>query len=329
MGEEFHLIMSAFGKTMNIYEAEIQLHVLQYAATRFSTLLLIFECDEHNFHNFIYSILNYVYKQKLFCLLHKGFYFAEDIMGLDALWFIGDNFMAETYRKYFRKNDDYHWFVKENFEVTGFCSSKYSDSNSNMLSRIVNSYAYALNEIKLFKLPKFIVVVLDDDLIQYLGFVGKGTTRCYGEWLEYIVKNMLDMTKIRLASLPKKAVKAGYPQLYFVILPHHALFTDNKARTRVTNAMEIVCKEFTEVRIIRMKEIRNYDDKTLVDSHGYLTHQGIQTYWYSVDSAVAFNAKKREWFLAKSICEAHKSDTIRGKKASSEGQGMVNENHSK
>ena len=207
-------------------------------------------------------------------------------MGLDALWFIGDNFMAETYRKYFRKNEDHDWFVKENFEVTGFCSSKYSDSNSNMLSRIINSYAYALNETKLFKLPKFIVVVLDDDLIQYLGFVGKGTTCCYGEWLEYIVKNMLDMTKIRLASLPKKAVKTGYPQLYFVVPPHHAQFTDNKARTRVASAMEVVCKEFTEVCIIRMKEIWNYGDKSLVDSHGYLTHQGLQTYWYSVDSAM-------------------------------------------
>ena len=166
----------------------------------------------------------------------------DDVPGMDDLWFVGDNFLAETFRKYFKKRDR-EWFTKENFEISVFCSSKHSDSNSNMISRLINSFAYGLNNN--FKVPKYIVLLMDDDLIQYLGFIGKGTTRCYGEWLEYIVKTMLEMIKIRLASLPKKALKFGYPQIYLVSPPKYILFEDNKACTRLINAMEAMCRVFS------------------------------------------------------------------------------------
>ena len=172
----------------------------------------------------------------------------DNVAGFDTLWFVGDNFLAETFRRYFKKNTERDWFTKSNFDVSVYCSSKHSDSNTNMLSRITNSFACGLN--KDFQLPKYVVLLVDDDLIQYLGVVGKGATRCYGEWLEYIVQTMLEMTKIRIASLPKKAVKFGYPQIYCVVPPRHCSFIDNKAQTRVINALEAVCKEFLEVRII-------------------------------------------------------------------------------
>ena len=57
-----------------------------------------------------------------------------------------------------------------------------------------------------------------------------------------------------------------------------------------------------------MKEYWKYKDKSLVDRFGYLSHEGLEVYWASVDAAIAFNAKKRDWFLAKSVCDSLNSN---------------------
>ena len=54
--------------------------------------------------------------------------------------------------------------------------------------------------------------------------------------------------------------------------------------------------------MIRTKEVWSYEDLDLVDKYGNITWLGLTRYWQSVDKAVAFNAKKRDIFLAKSIC---------------------------
>ena len=81
---------------------------------------------------------------------------------------IGDNWLAEMFRPCFKKTKDDSYFMKEQFQVTSFCSSRYSDKNQNVLSRIINTVAGALNKEKL--LPIFILIFLDDELIKYLNY---------------------------------------------------------------------------------------------------------------------------------------------------------------
>ena len=223
----------------------------------------------------------------------------DTVLGYEELWFIGDNFMAETYRNHYKKVDD-DWYTKQNFEVTPFCSSKHNDSNSNMISRILNTFGYAVN--KKFQLPKFAVLVLDDDMIRYLDCNDAiPITSMLGEWVEYLTTQILEMCHVRIASILLKAIKIGYPLLYWVTTPHHKNFCDNYQCTQLNNALETVSKLFPDMRIIHMKEVWSYDDSTLVDSHGNLMSKGLTKYWLSVDAAIAFNAKKRDLYLAKQI----------------------------
>ena len=59
------------------------------------------------------------------------FNFAEHIAGYDDLWFLGDNFMASTYRCCFKKNKE-NFYVKDTFEIYPFCQSKYENTDSNI-----------------------------------------------------------------------------------------------------------------------------------------------------------------------------------------------------
>ena len=63
--------------------------------------------------------------------------------------------------------DESNSFMKNNFEVAAQCGSQFACANQNMLARIQNSLAQGLN--KSLYLPKYILFVLDIDLIEHLG----------------------------------------------------------------------------------------------------------------------------------------------------------------
>ena len=110
--------------------------------------------------------------------------------GLDDLWFIGDNSLATSYQKGFKKAKS-EFYLKNNFEVTPFCSSKYTDTNANAISRIINIFAHTLNNSR--RLPQYIIVLLDGDLIDYLGYFDTGIATFYGEWIEYLAEQFKQM----------------------------------------------------------------------------------------------------------------------------------------
>ena len=195
--------------------------------------------------------------------------------------------MALSYHNHFKKMDGL--FMKENFKVYGVCRSKYSSSDTNMLNRLKNSLVKPINNHG--KFPKYIVLVLDMDLVDYLSFEGNRMVTLLGDMVEWITKKFLQLVKDRLELLPVRARKTGYPQIYWVAPLHHCNFVDNATCTKITNCLESVFNLYTTVRLIRMKEIWHYDNKDLVNYNGSITESGLTAYWKLVDTAVKFNSK--------------------------------------
>ena len=106
---------------------------------------------------------------------------------------MGDNFAATTYRKYFLErssikeadrcgsHDDientepFQFFIKNSFDFNMFCNSRYNSPNQNMLARLQNMFVATVN--KHHNLPSYILIIIDDDLIQHLGFLEAGMTQ--------------------------------------------------------------------------------------------------------------------------------------------------------
>ena len=224
-------------------------------------------------------------------------FLAEDIAAYDMVWLVGDNFMAKSFCNHFKKIGDYH--MKTHFDAYPHCSSKYSSSDTNMLNRIKNSFANTVGAHG--KLPKFVVIILDMDLFDFLQFEGQGVVTLLGGWIEWLVLQFEQFIQDCLALLPQRCIKDGYPQWYWVALPHHHKFHDNKFRTNMVHSIESVCKLHTSVRVVRMKEAWEYDNDDLVDENGMITNYGLTKYWRSIDLAFQFNARKREMFLARNL----------------------------
>ena len=224
------------------------------------------------------------------------FLLAEEIKAYEEIWIISDNFVATTYCNHFKKAK-LDSFMKSRFDVHAFCNGKYNSHETNMLIRLKVTLSKAIE--KRVKLPRFIVVVLDNDLIQFLAYVNKGIAMLLGEWFEWLVECYSNLCAQRKKLLPLKAVKEGYPQLYFIAPPRHGFFNDNEERKILFHCMEATVKSFDDVRLVKMMELWNFKDQELVNDEGQFTSLGLTTYWASVDAAIAFNVRKHDEFLSR------------------------------
>ena len=89
----------------------------------------------------------------------------------------------------------------------------------------------ALNSRKDGLLPKYIVIVLDDDLITHLNFNEEdGTATLLGSWIEWLAKELESLLQERWKQLPEKS-KRLLPFIYWVNAPTHSFFS--KARNQL------------------------------------------------------------------------------------------------
>ena len=119
-----------------------------------------------------------------------------------------------------------------------------------------------------------------------------------GEWVDWIVKQVHSLITDKNDILPKKAKST--PFVYWLAAPLHRNFDfeENESRKKMKNCLESVVKTYDNIRIMKLKEFWHYTDDHLVQNNR-CTVTGFDTYWKSLDSAVEFNIKKRQAFLAK------------------------------
>ena len=174
-----------------------------------------------------------------------------------------------------------------------------------MLSRLKNTLVYAVN--KRSKLPKYIVIVLDDDLITYLDYCNHGMAAMLGEWIEWIAEQFAKICEKRKTQLPAKAKKDSHPVIYWVAPLQHKNFPPimAEARSLLTSCIQTVTKTHTNMRIIRMKEIWEYNNSHLVSKTGVITEYGLSKYWLSIDAAIRFNVVRHDLFTAKALLKAN------------------------
>ena len=224
--------------------------------------------------------------------------FPDEVTGNKKVWLIGDDFLASTIRVHFRKSPaDFH--LKENFQVNIFCGNCFNDSNQNVLSRVQISLAKVINS--LHKLPDFILMILDDDLIRFLKFKDPGVSSMYGTWIEWLCGTMDNMIKNRYEQLPVKARTAEITQqVYWMLSVTHMNFDakDKQARDHFNLCPKSVVKTYTNMRTMKMKENWSFNDSTLV-TNNHITSAGYNQYWKAIDASFKFNVQKRQEFLVR------------------------------
>ena len=212
------------------------------------------------------------------------------------MWMLGDKFLTRSYRDYVKK-DGQDMFMNQYFDTTPLCSSRFESNNTNMISRIEGLFAKGLNRMK--KLPKYVIIILDDDLIQFLGYDNQGLSGILGSWIECLIKTLDDMVTERKENLPKKVLNEDYPMIYWVTCPHHKFYKNNHAHTKFNACLEVAMKLKNNMRVIKMKTWEFENNHLLYESTGAITSYGLNKYWRAVDAAFQYNAICHDLFLCK------------------------------
>ena len=223
--------------------------------------------------------------------------FSDTAKGINTLWILEDNFVAGTYRLHFKKRGKDDYFLKTNFEVKTYCSSKFNNSNVSYFSRLQNTLAAAINKNEL--LPKFMIVVLDDDLIQYLDFKTQGQATMYGGCLEWLLKSFYEDVQQKKEYLPTKAKRLNLPMIYWVEIPNSKHFSHDvyDSRVKFNLTLHSVVKQYVNMRVIKLKDWCT--DSFDVICHNDFTSIGLDKYWDVIDKTFQFNVTKRDEFLVK------------------------------
>ena len=239
--------------------------------------------------------------------------FVDDVNGIRKLWLVGDNFMVSSFHTSFLRNVEASLYLRSEFQIEPFCSSRFNDNNKNLLSRIQVTLANAITKEKL--LPQYIVMVLDDDLIQHLDFRNVGVSMMLGHWLEWVMAQVNDLIMTRKSALPSYAKEDIFPFVYWIELPKHCGFdsSENTVCTKFNNCLQTLVKQYPMMRIAKLKEVWKFDDHDLVIQN-CITADGLVAYWRAIDKALQFNIQKHKEYLARIFLEKIKKQPLGSKK---------------
>ena len=173
-------------------------------------------------------------------------------------------------------------YGKIHYNVTGFCKEKALSSGiQNILIKLKMALIRALNEQVL--LPKAIVIVVDDDIMDSLHHYDAGFSYSIGILIEWLCNEFHDIIKDLKDQLPSKARKFKYPTILWATIPLHEVYGEyNNFKEKFNKCIKKTTSLFCEMGYLEitwnMKDLAFFDD-------GRISSVGLSTYWSLIDAA--------------------------------------------
>ena len=217
-----------------------------------------------------------------------------------------DEFGYKSYGDYFQCRDKGEYYTKHHYDTAGYVNSMFS-KDPNTVSRLRNLMVTAIAEYKL--LPKFIVIVPDDNIIRCLNHSGDGISRNLTRLVKSIMeqhKKYLDIYKELLAV---KSKRMDFPRIIWIKAPIHENFHNNVERGKFNSCLNEVACNYDNVSVLKLKKVWDPMDKTLYfhESCRY-TAEGYIKYWEAVDKTVKFC----DTILLKKIAKRNSKEMVQG-----------------
>ena len=144
------------------------------------------------------------------------------IVAISDIWFISDKFIHDHYHMLplmlvqanMNKRDKPYMY--DQYNVKCFTRPPLSQTRS-VPVRIVNSLVKALNEAQ--KLPRFVIVILDWDILKYADHSTFGVEKVMKRILSWMISNLVrvvEMKKDQLYHIKKGAINASEPKFVWV-----------------------------------------------------------------------------------------------------------------
>ena len=112
--------------------------------------------------------------------------------------------------------------------------------NRNLLASMLNSLIKFITKNP--TLPKYIVVLFDDDVIHWVNYEDYGVTEIYGRLMKWFITQVDRVIKSQNEYLPQKAKKHHRPYVIWMGASNHKDLADNIQRKKFNDCLASIIK---------------------------------------------------------------------------------------
>ena len=212
---------------------------------------------------------------------------ADNVRAYERTWIIGDGFLAHSYQQYFFDV----WgpqgklpYLLAHTDSAVFCHENRQNLPGNILSRLRNLLVCGINDEIL--LPKAILIILDDDMMDDLDHYDHGITNSIGRMIEWIMNEMHRIINDHKNKLPSKARKFKFPTVLWYLIPLHEVYDQySDFKKKFNKAVITTSKLFREVQYVQLDSSSwNFKDESYF-ANGRFTADGLKAYWHGINQA--------------------------------------------
>ena len=182
--------------------------------------------------------------------------------------------------------DDRSSYVNRYFNVTILDSDEFTSNNRSLLGRLRNNLVNALN--KCTAIPKFIVIVLEDAIINDAGTANYGIVHDYEIRLKWLLNQLRRAIESFLDYLQQKCKReGGWPKLLFICPSLHRNYRNNSLRKKFIRVLEDQCSITYRCTAMRLRTGWDYDDSSIfLEPQQRFSTEGIATFWHAADKII-------------------------------------------
>ena len=161
-------------------------------------------------------------------------------------------------------------------------STRFAVFQANMLVRMRNILVSTINKEKF--LPKYIIFVIEDDLIKFM----KNETN-YKRALEWLMQEHIDILLKTKQIMPEKAKKEAEPKMLWILPSAHKNYLKNDERVKLGQQLIDLTADLSFIYALPLKQMWSDDNPALVNSRiNRITEEGLGTLWHAVDRTARF-----------------------------------------
>ena len=200
---------------------------------------------------------------------------------------VGDTFVNRTARGSFLRNEHENAYTINNFEVGISAVDKSVAHNPYITSRLNNAMVNLFNGA--INMPKIVVVVLEEDLINEVSYEGNAATECYAKYLTEIIDDFHRITTAFRQVLPNNAKKQGWPKLLMIPATLHDDYDNNNARVLFNDTLEAVAQYHNDVCPLKLLQVWDPHDHSIYSkTEQRYINGGVNRLWSAIDRTIAF-----------------------------------------
>ena len=209
-----------------------------------------------------------------------------EVAAYDRIWFIGDSFLNTSFQQYFMDvhlpNGKMGYILAHYDYLECYSLLEDIDLEMNVLAKLRNQLVAAINTEVL--LPKAIIIVLDDDIMDALNYYDSGITQAIGRIIEWLAGEFHKSVNNHKQSLQSKSHKYKYPAILWMKIPSHTVYDHyNEFKWKFNKCLEKTSDLYREMSTLSLS---TWDPRDLqYFSNGSINGHGLATYWQSVDDA--------------------------------------------